>query len=100
MQRACGREHTSGGFPPIVCVWLKLLHCVSLGPKPESPPTDLASQTEIFQGGGVVAPDAGGENVGFPGGSRQFETLELANNLYKPGSSMQLRARMAMLPAQ
>jgi hypothetical protein len=41
----------------------------------------------------------GGENVG-PRRGRQFETLELANDLYKSDASMQLRARMDMLPAQ
>jgi hypothetical protein len=83
-----------------MCVWLRLLHRVSRRPKPKSSPTDLAGQTEIFQGGWIVTSDASGENVGFPGGGWQFQTLELADNLYKPGASMQLRTRMDMLPAQ
>jgi hypothetical protein len=82
-----------------VCRWLRLLNRFSLGSKPESSPTHLASEAEIFQGGWIVATDASGEYMSLPGGGWQFETLQLADNLQKPGASMQLRAWMGMLPA-
>ena len=53
----------------------------------------------MFQDGRVVTANTGGENVRFPGRGRQFEPLELADDLRQPGSSMQLCAGMHMLPA-